>query len=491
MSGSPVYIDGRLIGALSYRLFGGGLPREPVAGVTPIEDILDAARSRTVTAGRDAAALSPIGTPVLLGGMIGPVREWVGEQLEEMGFVLVGGGEAEDVASIPTELRPGSPLGVTLVRGDFNVAFTGTVTWVDGDRVYAFGHPVLGTGRVEMPMVSAEVIHTLGDLGGSIRLSNVGAELGAIVEDRLTAVVGRTGVRARMIPVDLRVSGAAYGESSFRFELARSTTLTPLLAGMVVANALIANTGYDQEATVRADGAIRLAGLPDLPVEMAFAGEGITDPSIAVAAVLQQTLNGLWRNPFDEVEVDGIDLRVAVEPEVRRYRVDAVLYDRDPLRPGDTLTLRCVLSRYREESVTRELTLDVPAGVPPGSRLSVAVGSPLDVERALGGPTAERLRSAEDLESAIRVLGERRSAHRLRAVLFHETPAVISRGAIYDDLPPTAARLLSAPGASRRDARRRLSRLSSAELEMDGPIEGGLTLRLQVDSGSGSKEEHP
>jgi hypothetical protein len=386
-------------------------------------------------------------------------------------------------------LKPGSPVGVGLVRGDFEVAATGTVTWVDGDRIYAFGHPFLGSGHVELPMVSAEVIHTLGDLGGSVKLSNVGGELGAVVEDRLTTIVGRTGLRARMIPVDLQVSGAGYGKESFHFELARSTTLTPILAGAVVANALIANTGYDQQATLRASGTIRLAGLPDLPVEMAFAGGGAVNPSIAAAVVLQQTLGGLWNNPFGEVDVEGIELEVAVDPEVIRYHLDAVLYDRDPLRPGETLTVRCVLSRYRGPGVTHEISLTVPAGLPPDSRLRLLVGSPGEGARALGGPVAQRVQSAEDLESMIGALGARRSPHRLSAVLFQAAPAVVSRGAVYDDLPPTAARLLSTrPGRPRSNATRRISRLAATELELDGPLYGGLTLPLQVDSAWSSEE---
>ena len=129
-----------------------------------------------------------------------------------------------------------------------------------------------------------------------------------------------------------------------------------------------------------------------------------------------------------------------------------------------------------------EIELPVPADLPADIRLSLVVGSPQQVERALGSPIGRRLRTAEDLESLILALGERRSAHRLTAVLFRTTPGVVSRGLLYDDLPPTAARLLTAgPQRPRLDRSLRIAPLATAEIELDGPIEGGLTVPIRVD----------
>lgn len=223
MSGSPVFLDGHLVGALSYRI--GTLPRDAIGGVTPVRDMRDATIASASGQGGGTTA-KPIRTPILGGGLVGPVRDWLAPQLEEMGFVLVSGGSGgPETGDDGTTLQPGSPVGVALVRGDMTIAATGTVTWVDEDRVYAFGHRFLGSGRTEMPMLAAEVLHTVPDMIGSVKLAQVGAEVGAILDDRLTAVVGRLGMQARMIPVDLVVRGADYGEQTFHFELVQNTTL--------------------------------------------------------------------------------------------------------------------------------------------------------------------------------------------------------------------------------------------------------------------------
>jgi hypothetical protein len=480
MSGSPVYIDGELIGALAYRI--GRLPQEAVAGVTPLADVIDAAKTPSVAGSRTNSGAAPIATPISVGGMVAEVRDWLAGEIEEQGFVLVGGGGAAEDAEPPGRLTPGSPVGVELVRGDLSIAATGTVTWVDGQRVYAFGHPFTGSGRVEMPMVAADVIYTLGDLAGSMRLSSVGGELGAIVEDRLTAIVGHLGAKARMIPVRLRVQGADYGEERFEFEIARSGMLTPVLAGAVVGNALLSNTAFVRESTMRARGTVTLAKLPDLPIEVTASGIQTANPGLAIAGAIHRTLSGLWVNPFGEVEIDGITLEVDVSPEVVQYQVQALLYDRLPLRPGDTLDATCVLRAYRGETVTRQLSIRVPSGLVPDRDLALSVGSPTYLEGILGRPLTQRLHSAEDLPSFVRALGSRWSADRLKAVLYQAGAGVVRGGALFEHLPPTAARLLAADLPANATQRRRVARLAVEELQLDGPAEGGVTVRIRVDS---------
>jgi len=480
MSGSPVYIEGELIGALSYRI--GRLPREAVAGVTPLADVIDAAKTPAVASAQTSSGAAPIATPISVGGMVGEVRDWLAGEIEDQGFVLVGGGGAADDSAPGGPLVPGSPVGVELVRGDLSMAATGTVTWVDGQRVYAFGHPFTGSGRVEMPMVSAEVIYTLGDLAGSMRLSSVGGELGAIVEDRLTAIVGQLGVSARMIPVRLSVHGADYGEEQFNFQIARSGMLTPVLAGAVVGNALLSNTAFVRESTMLARGTIRLSGLPDLPVAVAASGIQTANPGLAVAGAIQRALSGLWLNPFGEVEIEAITLDVDVTPEVVQYQIQALLYDRLPLRPGDTLEATCVFRAYRGETVTRKLSIRIPPGLAPGRDLMLSVGSPAYLEGILGRPLTRRLRSAEDLPSFVRALGSQWSSDRLKAVLYQAGAGVVRGGALFEHLPPTAWRLLAGDLPSNATQRTRVSRLAVEELQLDGPAEGGVSVRVRVDS---------
>ena len=487
MSGSPVYFDGRLVGALAYRL--GSLPKTPIAGITPIEDMLDASRVARSPAADDAA-MHPIGTPVSVGGLAPVLRDWVRPRLEELGFVAVSGGGTGSAEIVGAEIAPGAPVGVALVRGDLRVAASGTVTRVDGDAVYAFGHPFLGTGRVEMPMARAEVVHTLADMAGSFHMVNLGPSVGAFVEDRQSAIVGRLGRIARTIPVEVRVDGGDYGEQDFRFEVVSNSDLTPLLAAVATANSLFLSNGYSDKATILARGSLRLKGLPELPMEMAFSSSEGSDPSIGVAGSLLGTLQGLWINPFDPIEVEGLRLTLEVRTEPVSYRIESLHYDRGPLAPGETLGVRCVLRGHRGGRLTRTIDLRLPERLPRTGSLTLAVSSPAGINGVLGDPLSRRLNSAVDLRGVIEALTEQRSAHRLTAVVYESRGTVISDGVSYSELPPTAERLLKlqAPPGDRKSAALR-SPLGRGEVELDGPVVNGLQLRLRIERGILMEEE--
>jgi hypothetical protein len=488
MSGSPVYFEGRLLGAVAYRV--GVLPKDPIAGVRPIEDILDASRAGTAAVAPDGTAVRPIAAPVYLGGLARPLRGWIAPLLEERGFTAISGGGGAADASATGPLVPGGPVGVQLVRGDLNVATSGTVTRIDGDVVYAFGHSFLGTGRAEMPMAPAEVVHTLADWAGSTHMVNLGDPVGAVLEDRQAAIVGRLGRKARMIPLTLAIRGGDYGEQDYGFEVVAHSELMPLFTGVAYANALMLGNGYTEKATVTARGRVRLRELPELPLEMAFAGTRGVNPGLAVAGTLYALLQGLWSNPIGEVVVEGIDLTMEIRTEPVSYRVESLQYDRGRLQPGQTLDVRCVLREHRGDTLTRELSLRLPEHLPPAGQLVLAVGSPPGLNQALGNPLARRLASATDMRAVIEALAGQRSAHRLTAVVYAQGGAVVSRGTAYTELPPTVERLLSLETQAGRDPRQRplVSPLAQAEVEMDGPIEGGKQIRLKIERGFTTEE---
>jgi hypothetical protein len=487
MSGSPVYFDGKLLGALAYRF--GALPRDPVGGVTPLADMLGAERVAARQGGKGDPRVATIATPIQVAGLANEVREWLEPQLARLGFVTIAGGGRDPDRTTSDALRPGAPVGVELVRGDLSVVATGTVTHVDGPNVYAFGHPFLGGGSVELPMVSAAVVHTLADLAGSVKLSRSGNEVGAIVEDRLTAIVGRTGHHVRMIPLEVHIEGGDYGQQTLRFEVARNANLTPLLAAVSLANSLAANLGHAEETTMISAGTIRLAGLPPVPFELAAASGNGPDPAVGTAVRLQQILNSLWDNPFTQVELEGIELAVRVNPEVRRYSVERLHYDRGPLRPGQSFAVECRLRSYRGEALTRRFELRLPRELPPGDHLFLAVGPPDHIDDVRGRALARRFRTAADVQAMSGVLADLRSTHRLIALVYHDAPGIVSRGVAYADLPPSARRLLGSEEAAQRQATLRVSDLVEQELELDGPIDGGVVVRLQIDPERSPEEE--
>lgn len=489
MSGSPVYIDGKLIGALSYRL--GQFPKDAIAGVTPIDAIRSAGRSAASAAPVSDLA-SPIATPLASSGLHPQMREWARERLEELGLVWVdgiGGVTAEDDEAVGFE--PGSPIGVALARGDWSFAATGTVTTVEDGVVYAFGHPFLGTGNVRFPMHQASVVHTLSDSAGSRKLAKIGAERGVITDDRLTAIVGRIDDEASMIPVRISLRRPNTETREARVEIVDSPGLTPLLAAVSVSNTILNHVDNESMGTVLGRGSIRLRDRPDVPFELAAATQAGNNAG-AVAARVQQTFAALWNNPFERPTVEGIDVEVEVFPGVHNYFIESLQYDRKAIEPGGVLKIQALLKPWRGEKVRRELQLRLPHGVEVGSTLRVAVGAPGQVERALGNPLSRRLSSAENLSGVLRVLGEMKSAHRLVAVLYDDSPTVVRDGLAFSGLPATAAHLLSTGARSGASSRSRVSRLATTQLELDGPVGGGLTIGIQVAGGqSDDSKESP
>lgn len=473
MSGSPVYFDGELLGALSYRL--GALPKDAVGGVTRLEDMLSAERRTRVAAAPEA---SPIATPLAVRGLTEAARAFGAPRLAERGFVLAGGGTMAS-SSAPAPLGPGSPVGVQLVRGDVGIAATGTVTRVEGGKVWAFGHPFLETGRVELPMVRAEVLHTLADLAGSTKLAAVGEELGAFYDDRRAAIVGRLGARARMLPVALRVHGGDHDDRTYRFEVVHDSDLSPLLTAVSVLNVLQSRPGHHATSTVRVEGRIRLASYPEVPVEMVFAGSGAEDPTVAVATQLLALLSSIWTNPHGTPRVEGIDLDARSEPGIQGWRLEQVVHDRRPVRPGQTLEIGCVLRGHRDRTVTRRLLLRLPDALPDGP-LNLAVGAPLALDRLLGGRLSRRFQSARGEQAFYEVLGDIPSADRLTAVVYGRATAVVSDGFEFAPVPPTAQRLLTESGG-RGAVALPLTPIARAEERLDGPVTGAVRHVLAVE----------
>jgi len=486
MSGSPVYVEGRLIGALSYRL--GQYPKEAIGGVTPIEAIRSAARS-AATAAPVSDLASPIATPLASSGLHPQLREWAREQLEALGLVWSDGlGTSGSGDAGEGVFEGGSPIGVALARGDWSFAATGTVTAVEDGIVYAFGHPFMGTGAVRFPMHEATVVHTLADALGSRKLATIGDEVGVITDDRLTAIVGNLNDRVAMIPMDIRVHSAGSDTPrNAHVEFVDVPGLTPLLAALSVSNSIFRHVEHEVTGTVLSTGTVRLLDRPDVPFELAAASES-GNPMGVVAAKVQQILSALWNNPFERPVVEGIDVDIEVSPDIHNYFIESLQYDRKAIEPGGVLRVQAVLKPWRGEKVHRQLELRLPHGAKVGSTLRVAVGSPQQVERALGNPLARRLSTSEDLAGVIRVIGEMKAENRLMAVLYDDSPTVVRDGAVFSKLPATAAHLLSTGARSGAATHSRVSRLATTQVELDGPVGGGLTIGVMVAGGESSED---
>ena len=212
------------------------------------------------------------------------------------------------------------------------------------------------------------------------------------------------------------------------------------------------------------------------------------NPMGVVASKVQQIFSALWNNPFERPVVEGIDVDIEVSPDVHTYFIESLQYDRKAIEPGGVLRVQAVLKPWRGEKVRRQLELRLPHGAEVGSTLRVAVGSPTQIERALGNPLARRLTTSEDLAGVLRVLGEMKAENRLIAVLYDDSPTVVRDGLAFSGLPATAAHLLATGARSGAASHSRVSRLATTQIELDGPVGGGLTIGVMVAGGDSSED---
>src|SRR5437762_5216068 len=388
MSGSPVYLDGKLAGALSLKL--GVFTKEPIAGVTPIQDVLNPPPSSpaevpmqqfgvpsaaSASAGLPSGAtLEPIETPLVFSGFQPATLQQFASQIHGYGLVAMQGGTT---AASPQDshLVAGDMAGMVLVQGDASINSACTVTAVEGDRVFLCGHPFLSLGDVQLPMARSHVVTTLSSDLASTKIVNVAGSIGTITGDHLTAVTGKLGRPPAMIPLDLSllVSGAAPAkQKSLHFELVNHPKLTPLLVAITTFSGLTQNSLYGEGTTLHLSGEIRLQGHAAVQLENTFApGDSLSPDGLPIAATMQNFFTPLFVNTFEPAKVDRIALRVESVPGRKSFIIESAWLEKGEAAPGETLRVRVLLRPYRGAARVEETTVRVPEQVARGTMLRI------------------------------------------------------------------------------------------------------------------------
>ncbi len=476
MSGSPVYIDGRLLGAVS---FGWAFSKEPICGITPIADMLAVMERGLETGGENGdqagfeegsgggdrkshpGPLEPLATPLSLSGFSPTAARMLDEFMADYGFATALG-PAAGGSSGPTDagsMQPGAALGVPFVSGDFSAVAIGTLTHRDGDRLVGLGHPLLELGAVDLPLSGARIHGVLPSRFASFKLGAAGAEIGAVRQDRWSGIAGVAGARAAVLPLALELSGTTDGER-FSFELLRHDLLTPFLARVVILSALEPAASLTGESSLIADATLYLENGARVERADLYSGRAaVFDAARELAEPLRLALGG----PFERIGVDSLDLTVEVAEESRRAEiVEARLLSAAAASPGDAVSVRVMLRPHRQPEEERVVEVRVPR---------TAVSGPVEVRIGSGRsarawemarrPDGFRPRNNEQL---IRLLN--RSARRddLVIELFRPEAAMSVDGRELPGLPPSAHAVLSADTGSGRVA----------------PVSGRVVARSQV-----------
>ncbi len=424
MSGSPIFINDKLIGALAYRI--GNFMKDPIAGVTPIEQMLEIFtkekfRDQEIVsiAQQTSANLTnyffnhnlekfdifkllklqqpsnltgakPIEIPLVISGLSPLLYQKISDQFTDSNFILLPGGKLDQTEiKGGEELNPGSAAAGIIVGGDFDVSAVGTVTYRDGDKILAFGHPFFDSGPVNIPLAGAKIVTTLSSLYASNKFAVASDIIGNIRQDRATGIMGVIGEIPPMIPVNVKVSSPIVAEKKFQFKLASDrsvATIIPVYLWITLLNALQTARLGGGDYALKLNGRIDLEKYPDVILNNFYAGGSTgffdgTGSDIPEAAYdIVMTLAPLLVNDFEPPKIQGIDLEFVAQPGQKLAEIEKIFYDKEEVNPGDSLNIIIFLKPYRGKRIELSKRIYIPKNIV-SDNITLAVGGAQEITK--------------------------------------------------------------------------------------------------------------
>jgi hypothetical protein len=389
MSGSPVYIEGKLVGAVAY---GWGFSKEPIAGITPIAQMLEiwkekdrlgaAGGSGHFAPGEAAEGFKPLPLAVAVSGLTSALAERIGPALQPFGLVPVAASGRAAVPEPDTSLLvPGAAVGVALVDGDIRLSAIGTLTAREGDRILAFGHPMFQAGNVRMPMVGGRIHTVMPSVAGSFKLFSVSSPLGTFTQDRLFGVGGTIGPSPRMLPATAVIASPS-GTDTYRFRVLDNEDLAPVLTSTALIDAIYQTEGTMEEMTLSTKMTVVLLDSSPANRQSPFASRrsvvvehryADTDPATNLLKAVRNELDVLFRNRFLAVRVESIALQLEFKPGRELTWLTTAAADRRTVKPGQVVNVRLGLRDFRGDQSERTVAVRIPASVRAGN-LRLVIG---------------------------------------------------------------------------------------------------------------------
>ncbi|MGC4083832.1 MAG: SpoIVB peptidase S55 domain-containing protein [Vicinamibacterales bacterium] len=523
MSGSPVYIDGKLIGAVSYAL--GSFPKQPIAGITPIAEMTDAT---ALSASRPAGArvhvefplepgslldgfrkamqfnrpfadragdtqligvsnvsgfgaeigtlLRPIATPLVVSGFDPAASDVLASTFRNSGFVPVGAGAAAraGMAEFDGPLKPGDAVGVTFVSGDLELGATGTVTYIDDNKVYAFGHPMYNLGPIDFPMTRAYVYTVLPSLFSSAKLSSTGDVIGAFNQDRATAIAGRLGPGPSLLPVTMTLEAdRSNGTRTFKFNSVKDQLFGPLMTYTALVNTL---TSYERQfgtSTYSVQGQLRIKGHEPIALDNMFAGENAASNT---SAYIVAPITAMVNNDYESVDMEGLDISVKSTEQPRTAQLERVWLDDPRPRPGRTVPLKVLLRSYRGDDIIETIPIEIPANARGNLALMVSDGTRLNQTEQ----REARLPQPRSVPQIVKALNKARRNNTIYVKLLSSEAGAVVRGELLSSLPPSVLAVLESDRSSGTVNTLQTATLGEWQLRTEQAISGVRTLTIQV-----------
>ncbi len=444
MSGSPVYIDGKLVGAVSLRI--SVFSPDAICGITPIDLMLeinqfdsskpvDAKTPQSVAANStirvpenvlSGAMMQPIDTPLAFSGFHESTLRHFGPQMEKMGLrPVMGGAGGADYEVKPskdwrTSLAPGQPIVGVLVSGDMNVSGLGTVTYNDGKKVLGFGHPFFNMGPLDMPMAKGEILTVLSSAFQPNKVGNATEIVGALRQDRHSGIQGLLGEQAETIPVTLKVrnlgaNGQPESVKDFRFNVFVNQKWTPFLMTMTLYNSISGLNEFSDETSYRLSGKVELDGLPPLMLNsMAAISDNPAPPSVLLASWWGDKFNRLYGNSLSDPKLKSVAATIDLIPERRMASIESAWMDKTDVDPGEDVLVKVFLQPYRGNRIARDVTVRIPSNLAKGEHKLVLVdGDTLNRFPQFAGLSNRFL----ELPQAVNIINQERTNNQLFLVI--------------------------------------------------------------------------
>ena len=332
-------------------------------------------------------------------------------------------------------LAPGSTVSVQLVRGDYSVAAAGTVTFRDGDRIYAFGHPFLSLGSADMPMTEGSVVTVIPNAYNSFKLAVPGQMVGAISQDRATGVFGQLGHEPKMIPVKINLHTSRGRTEQFSYEVVNDEFLTPLLVNLTVFNSIAARERSLGDATISIRGQIKVKGQDPVALERRFSNG---NAAVLAAGSVAMPVSALLGSGFDSVDIKGIDLDVTSSDARNTASLERISLDRNEIERGQRVEIQAYVRTDSGKQFVERIPVEIPADVPPG-QLLIFVGD----GSALQESSAARAFVPRDLGQLVNTINKLKKNDRLYVRLYRTTPGVVIGTSEMPNLPPSIVATLN------------------------------------------------
>jgi hypothetical protein len=519
MSGSPVFVDGKLLGAVAFSFT---FAKEAIGGITPItqmvgafEEVADPSSGPKIILNKSSfwkfrqssvrefgispgdvarepglAAfggheLIPIATPLSLGGFSSETLKVFAPKFKSMGMsVLQGSGGSGQAAAgrmaneaDTSPLEPGSNIIVSLVRGDLDVSAGGTVTYVDGNKLYAFGHNMFELGYTELPMHRGKAITIFPSLQSSFKILEAGGLAGTIRQDRGMGIYGIIGEKPRMIPLKVHLTTSRGAKKELSYELARDPFLTPLLVNLTVYNSIIASERAQGVVTLSVKGKIQIKNEQPIEVDSRFSSDSSAPASASLAVALP--VNYVMSAGYKNLDLEKIDIDISAQERDQAAVLDSIRANRTEVKAGDSIELEIFYKKANGEVLQDTYPVKVPISAMPGPlTLLVADGTTL---MAIDDQEEGEGLIPRDLTQLIKLINSLRKSDRLYLRFIRQEPGAVIRGEGLPGLPPSILSILKSERKSGAINSIQMSTLLEYEFPTsDNIMMGSRTLKIVV-----------